>query len=57
MWVIACVLHNLIYGDSTVTYVPWSEFSILGISSSFSQKRGEGKEIDHVDLKGDLIMT
>lgn len=44
LWVIACVLHNLIYGDSTVTYVSWSEFSILGISSSFSQKRGRVKK-------------
>lgn len=47
MWVIACVLHNLIYEDSMVTYVPWSEFSILGISASFSQKKGGGGEIDH----------
>lgn len=36
MLVIACALHNLIYETTTVTYVPWSEFSILGTSASFS---------------------
>lgn len=41
--VIAYVLHNLIYEDTTVTYVPWFEFSTLGISASFSQKKKKRK--------------
>ena len=60
MLVIACILHNLIYENTTVTYVPWSEFSIWGISTSFSvqkkKKKKEG-ERDYVALWEDLIMT
>lgn len=59
MWVIVCVLHNLIYEDITGTYVPWSEFPILGISASFSleKKKKKRKEIDYVHLSGDLSVT
>lgn len=59
MLVIACILHNLIYENTTVMHVPWSEFSIWGISTSFSvkKKKEEEGERDYVDLWGDLIMT
>lgn len=55
MWAIARVLHNLICEATPVTCVPWSEFSILGISAHLVKKKE--KEIDHVALQGDLIMT
>ena len=57
MLVIACILHNLIYENTTVMYVPWSEFSIWGISTSFSVKKKMEGERDYVALWEDLIMT
>jgi hypothetical protein len=44
MWVIACVLHNLIDVDTTVTYVPWSEFFIFGIVAPFSQRKKKSRK-------------
>lgn len=56
MWVIVCVLYNLIYEDIIGIYVFWFEFFILGILVLFSleKKKKKRKEIDYVYLSGDL---
>lgn len=46
MWVIVCVLYNLIYEDIIGIYVFWFEFFILGILVLFSleKKKKRGKK-------------
>lgn len=44
MWVIVCVLYNLIYEDIIGIYVFWFEFFILGILVLFSLEKKKKEE-------------